>query len=89
MALFAPDDSEFTLDYNYDYGNIAGRLGGDEFIFLIKSVSDLDSGKALMEGLLNRLNATSFGDVKSIQGSVGIVPIETYEFTFDEVKGLL
>ena len=85
VALFAPDDSEFTLDYNYDYGNIAGRLGGDEFIFLIKSVSDLDSGKALMEGLLKRLNATSFGDVKSIQGSVGIVPIESYEFTFDEL----
>lgn len=85
VALIAPEDREFTLDYNYDYGNIAGRLGGDEFIFLIKNVSGIDSGMALMEKLIKRLNDTSFGDVKCIQGSVGLVTIDSYEFTFDEL----
>ena len=85
VALVAPEDSEFVLDYDYDYGNIAGRLGGDEFIFLIKSVSDIESGKALMERLINRFNDTSFGEIKTIQGSIGIVTIDSYEFTFDEL----
>lgn len=83
VALVSPENKNFTLDYDYDYGNIAGRLGGDEFIFLIKSVFDIDDGKKVMHSLIDRLNRTSFGEVKSIQGSIGIVSVNKGESSFD------
>jgi GGDEF domain-containing protein len=85
IALVAPEEGNFTLDYNYDYGNIAGRLGGDEFIFLIKSVVNIEDGKRLMRSLIDRLNRTSFGEITTIQGSVGIVPIDSDDYTFDSL----
>lgn len=83
VALVSPENSTFTLDYDYDYGNIAGRLGGDEFIFLLKTVVDIRDGKKVMQSLIDRLNRTSFGAVKSIQGSIGIVSVEKGESSFD------
>lgn len=85
VALVAPEDGTFTLDFDYDYGNLAGRLGGDEFIFLIKSVVNIDDGMRLMKSLIDRLNRTSFGSIKSIQGSIGIVPVDGTELSFDSL----
>ncbi len=83
VTLVAPEEGSFTLDFDYDYGNLAGRLGGDEFIFLIKSVVNIDDGNRLMQSLIDRLNRTSFGGIKTIQGSIGIVPIDKEGLSFD------
>ena len=86
IVLVAPEDiSDFELDYDYDYGNIAGRLGGDEFIFLIKSVIDMNDALHLMDNLIDRLNRTGFDDVKSIQGSIGLIGVESNDVTFDDL----
>lgn len=86
IVLVAPDDiTGFELDYEYDYGNICGRLGGDEFIFLIKSVVDIDDGLRLMNNVIDRVNRTSFANIRSIHGSIGVVTIDSNDATFDEL----
>ena len=86
IVLYAPEDiDDFELDFEYDYGNIAGRLGGDEFIFLIKSVVDMNDGMHLMGNLIDRLNRTSFRDIQSLQGSIGLVEVESSDVSFDDL----
>ena len=86
IILVAPEGmTDFEIDYEYDYGNIAGRLGGDEFIFLLKSVIGIDDAVRQMNRLINKLNRTPIKDNVMVQGSIGIVPVDSEDLTFDEL----
>ncbi len=70
--------------------NLAGRLGGDEFIFFIASnpmEESFDQG-SLMEMLrllLVKLNRTQVGPIDSLKVSVGVREIKDGEMDFDEL----
>jgi GGDEF domain-containing protein len=63
--------------------NIAGRLGGDEFIFLIMTEDGKDSVINLMKNLLNELNHASADPLKSLEASIGITSVSEIPSSFD------
>ena len=63
--------------------NIAGRLGGDEFIFLIVDQPDRNAVLECINTLLDHLNATSIGSLSSIGASIGLVEISASACHFD------
>lgn len=85
INLTMPDELGFKLDLDKDYGNIASRLGGDEFIFLLSSEKDERSAKKLTQYLLDALNATPVGPLKSIEGSIGISVVGEGSKTYDQL----
>ncbi len=85
IRLTMPEKLGFKLDLDKDYGNIAGRLGGDEFIFLINSETNLQGAKKLTQYLLDALNATSIGTLTSIGGSIGISVVGEENKSYDEL----
>ena len=83
ISLKTPDNPDTIVDWTVDYGNLASRLGGDEFIFLIRSENNEKNVIQLMERLIETLNNTSVGELKSIRGSVGISIINDANMSYD------
>ncbi len=82
LKLTTPMSVTETVDWEADYGNLAGRLGGDEFIFVITSEKSEADVIHLMEDLIHNLNHTNVGEMHGIQASVGIsiVTPECYDY---------
>lgn len=63
--------------------NFAGRLGGDEFIVLVKARNGLDEFKGVFENLLKALNSARIGELNGIQASIGITELASDEHDID------
>ena len=63
---------------------IAGRLGGDEFITLVRYKEATTSVQDIMQRILNKLNKTELGGLKNgIRASIGITMLESGERDVD------
>ena len=67
---------------------LAGRLGGDEFVALLRGCSDCAEAADLMQQLLSSLNEVKIGDLKGIQASIGIVPVNAEDTDIDRLYNL-
>lgn len=86
ISLTMPETLGFHLNEEQDYGNIASRLGGDEYIFLISSEKELSGVENRIQQLLDALNGTSVGPLQSIRGSIGYSAVEgNEEKSYDEL----
>lgn len=85
VTLTMPDTQGFRLELDQDYGNIACRLGGDEYIFLIHSEGSRSSAEKLMNCLLETLNATTVGPLQSIGASIGVSVLENGAKSYDSL----
>ena len=65
--------------------SFAGRLGGDEFIMLIRGENDREAAKARLQSILDRLNAVEFGDLHGIHASFGVTEIVPGDNDIDKV----
>ncbi len=72
VTLCLPVGENFELDRDKDYGNLVGRLGGDEFIMLITSEENEEDVLKKVNELIGELNKTSVGPISSISASIGI-----------------
>ncbi len=64
-------------------GSIAGRLGGDEFIVLLRGCSTRQEVIDRMERILAALNAVSFDGLEGIRASVGITVLRPDDADID------
>ncbi|HAG68712.1 MAG TPA: hypothetical protein DCL38_01915 [Lachnospiraceae bacterium] len=62
--------------------SFAGRLGGDEFIMVIRGRKKEDI-RELLEIILRRLNEVRIGELKGIHGSFGVTEIRTSDRDMD------
>ena len=60
-------------------GSFAGRLGGDEFIVLVRGVKNRDEVKQRLGDVLKKLNAVRFEGLDGIQASFGITELHDGE----------
>ena len=56
-------------------GSFAGRLGGDEFIILVRKCSSQEEVQHLLERVLAKLNAVRFEGLDGIHASIGITEL--------------
>ena len=63
--------------------NLAGRLGGDEFIVLIRGKNSREEVIPLLQNMLDRLNAVKFDGFSGIQASFGATEIKSSERDMD------
>lgn len=56
-------------------GSFAGRLGGDEFIVLVRDKSSEEEVRMMMADLLSRLNRVEDGEIHGLKASIGITEI--------------
>ncbi len=71
---------------NWDITQIvcfAGRLGGDEFIVLLRGPQNNDEAVAMMQKILSELNSTSFGGLEGIHASIGLTEITSEDSDID------
>lgn len=64
--------------------SVAGRLGGDEFILLLRGKDTRAELEAVLEHLLSALNAVKFDGVNGIRASIGATEIRDGEFDMDD-----
>ncbi len=84
-----------TLDINYgekwsyvnnvmdNKNSFAGRLGGDEFICMIRGKKDGQEAQELAEKMLANLNAVHFGEIKTLKASLGLTVITEEDRNID------
>lgn len=65
--------------------SFAGRLGGDEFVIFLRQLKNRDQLTAVLESMRSSLNKVSFGELKGIQASFGVVEIEPEERDIDRI----
>ena len=65
----------FTERAVRDKFSIAGRLGGDEYIMLIRGQKNMDDVRAILESILNNLNAVQIGELSGISASLGVTAV--------------
>ncbi len=65
--------------------SFAGRLGGDEFIILMRGNKDLDEAIGKLKKLLDTLNAIHFEALEGLQASLGLAEIADNEKDIDNV----
>ena len=56
--------------------SFAGRLGGDEFIILMRGKNNDSEVMELLEEILHALNAVEFGELKGIHASFGVTVVK-------------
>jgi diguanylate cyclase (GGDEF)-like protein len=64
-------------------GSFPGRLGGDEFIILIRGKSGREEVTGLLQHMLNSLNAVEVGNLHGIQASFGVTEISPQDSDID------
>ncbi len=62
---------------------IAGRLGGDEFIIMLRGVNSIEESKAKIIELMENLSKVNFDGVDGIRTSVGITEMKEGEKDLD------
>ncbi len=63
--------------------SFAGRLGGDEFICLIRGLNDTDEVKAKVHEILDNLNAQRFENIEGLHSSFGLTVITKEDRNID------
>ncbi len=64
-------------------GSFPGRLGGDEFIILIRGKSGREEVTGLLQHMLNSLNAVEVGNLHGIHASFGVTEISPQDSDID------
>ncbi len=64
----------FKMDFKTNE-SIAGRLGGDEFIILLKGCNNDEEAKSKLMDILKQLNDVNIDELKGIHASIGITKI--------------
>ncbi|MBQ7563062.1 MAG: GGDEF domain-containing protein [Lachnospiraceae bacterium] len=72
----------FTERAVRDRLSFAGRLGGDEFIMIVRG-REKEEIKKLLETILKRLNEVRIGGLKGIHGSFGVTEIRSSDRDMD------
>lgn len=83
-------DMALTLTEVFSEADILGRVGGDEFVVLMRDAADRDAVIRRCEKLRNMLRRSfTYGDGKElhVSGSVGIVMSPEYGSRYDELFG--
>lgn len=62
---------------------LAGRLGGDEFIALIRGKNSKDEVTHLLQGMLDSLNAVKFDGLSGIHASIGVTELSNSDTDID------
>ena len=65
--------------------SFAGRLGGDEFVIFLRGAEKKEHLSAMLQEMLDRLNKVSFGELKGIQASFGVVEITPEDHDIDTI----
>ncbi|MCR5676369.1 MAG: GGDEF domain-containing protein [Lachnospiraceae bacterium] len=65
--------------------SLAGRLGGDEFIVMIRGKKDKTAVQTLLQEVLSSLNTVDFGDLHGIHASFGVTEITKEDHDMDTV----
>ena len=78
----------FTEKAIADKLSFAGRLGGDEFIALIRGKSGRDEVEPLLREMLDALNKVNFGDLHGIFASFGVTEIRAAGYDMDDVYNI-
>lgn len=68
--------------------NFAGRIGGDEFVFLLRTLPDREQLVSVLQNMLLTLNQVKFGDLHGIDASIGVVEITDAQKDIDHVYRL-
>ncbi len=64
--------------------SFAGRLGGDEFIALIRGKENRDEIEELLKQMLSNLNTVHFGDLNGLHASFGVTEITPEDRDIDD-----
>ena len=65
--------------------SFAGRLGGDEFIVLVRGRSDEETIRGILRQMLDDLNAVELGELHGIHASFGATTITKEDFDIDVI----
>ncbi len=68
--------------------SFAGRIDGDEFVFLLRAFSEREQLVSILQNMLLTLNQVNFGDLHGISASIGVVEIDNSEKDIDHVYHL-
>ncbi|MBQ7583089.1 MAG: GGDEF domain-containing protein [Lachnospiraceae bacterium] len=74
----------FTERAIADKLSFAGRLGGDEFITLLRGKSGKEEVTGLLGEMLRRLNGVDFEELHGIHASIGVVEIAAADHDIDD-----
>ncbi len=80
--LFKTERMTSLWDLKMPY-SIAGRLGGDEFIILMRGKKSKDEVSPLLQNMLDRLNSVRFDSFDGIHASFGVTQIIDGETDMD------
>ena len=86
LEVFEIDESEkwsFPERVLKAKGNFAGRLGGDEFIAVIRNCSKKEEVEALLNKLLSELNKVQFDSLSGIHSSIGVTAFSAEDIDID------
>lgn len=70
MKLSKDDNTISKWDLS-EKNSLAGRLGGDEFIMLVRGKNSLDEVRDFLQGILDSLNSVRFDKLEGIHASFG------------------
>ncbi|MBO4456293.1 MAG: GGDEF domain-containing protein [Butyrivibrio sp.] len=65
--------------------SIAGRLSGDEYIMFIRGQKDISGIEALLQEILQSMNAVDIGELHGINGSFGVSTVTADDKDMDTV----
>lgn len=65
--------------------SFAGRLGGDEFVIFLRGTEKKERLRDLLQQMLSSLNRVTFGELKGIEASFGVVEIEPEDRDIDKI----
>ncbi len=65
--------------------SFAGRLGGDEFVIFLRGAEKKERLNDLLAQMLSRLNKVTFGELKGIEASFGVVEIGSEDHDIDKI----
>ena len=67
-----------------DHLSFAGRLGGDEFIVLMRGVNSEDEVRTILQRMLDSLNGVRFGELNGIHASFGVTRVSGSDRDIDK-----
>ncbi|WP_026668212.1 GGDEF domain-containing protein [Butyrivibrio sp. AE2005] len=75
----------FTERAVRDKFSIAGRLGGDEYIMLIRGQKNMENVISLLQYILTNLNAVQIGELSGINASLGVTAVTGNDKDMDAI----
>ncbi len=65
--------------------SFAGRLGGDEYIMLIRGQKNIEAVTSLLNSILSTLNAVHIGELSGINASLGVTGVSYNDQDMDSI----